>query len=1570
MCRATLNMEDKQRLFTYVNACHPHSYGAHGRSVFKLTNIKILDVINEKKQHMKDVDIPLHKRFSSCPVIECEDKVEKTTVYINAYGLRQSVYLLMKKPNLVLHATEITRLLNHIQQLNYNIVDAKMVYKRPLLNACCGERFFLKLYTGGAVSWGKFRQTLKTDSKLSTYFFPQIHGIAIATDTRLFLNRRAYRQGQLFIPKQLGSQIDRGNYKEINVFYKDIVFDNGEDRGIHISDDQRIHEELMNCIQATIHDKYLNTSPYTLGLLHETGFFRAPPASQGLMWSWRETKRRYYSSLFQSLLNADEYRFKSLILGQIYHQHGNREIREIPNETVLSTKMDIIKMAYTVKTQLKKKWVDRILAQNKGLRESYKEKLAKDVSKKMRWLVFDVETDFKPHERKEESLTCISSVLFDNSNGVIEYILFVRTAETRKLQEERLQAERVDTHRVIDICAKQLNNSEVSDFMRKIKFNLESLKIRKFSSEYAMLHDFLQYVKAKKVSYIAGFNINKFDLPFLEKRYVKLFHNNKRSGKTVGKENTTFELAFTHKPDDGFIRYRARAKSVTKNKQIEGHQRDEEYMDCSLSDDLEAHPYATDAPEIDTMKHCKNILSIDMTNIAIVDLILYVGTPLRGSKLDDICKKKFNITKIHDERVQYDKLKDTWQRGTTKDLEILLGYCLLDSILVYALIEHDRLDSFYFAMSNVTGLTQRELFRGTSMPQALAMYHKEGHTQNIVLPDSATFRDDSYMKTRNFIYDNERDFPNNKQPAGCTVNNSGIFPNWTIVLDFKSQYPCIIQRNICMSSLLTEEAIIENNYKAGCDYEIITLENVHTPSYFHGEGRKDSFYVSKNVFFVREKHYKAIGSKISKILMEQREFYKGKLAKATDSELIDLYDSQQKAVKVLCNTIYGVLLRLCSIVGAAITHKGRNDIQNSAELIYKQFGYKVISGDTDSIFVPLTPPHCYNLSDICKHLKLPPKSTINEICKAFFQLANSMVDIVNNGDPKRGLEPIFPQPSKLCVEKIFWTLVLMGKKNYVAWKISEPNFTPELHLAGITGKKLDASIIKATTQFACSKMIQRRDIDGLITFMSELFELVSNEIRIDEMLEAKERELCDAQNRIQLDNFLQHKEEMRKDMGGGFIPLRYLTGEEKVGELTVERPAVTAAKYYCYKHGLTFDKAPMFIDIVRNSSVQISTFLLNLIEQLQLAVNSYQRCNKKRRLSRLDITSMPVGLIVENKYRMQINDLHIQRIQALEERIRSYEKAVAKERLKKFDKNYLLITSSTRKKNRLESSLPRVLEYIDNYHSLEISPPLAIYDSEYVINSVADLVEGRYLPRDKTAVNLRLIAINAGSKRWIHIFSVNHPYKTVALEFTDKKPIPPVKLFKHTDLSWKKENMVIIKDEKIALDMQAYESQTRSVPFLVETFTGDNLLMNRDSYIPNNLNAFAFKTDTRIAFGMVHCKFRSLKKSGDNLLRFTATSNKNVLCDMVCKDSLTVYASIKLPILGIVRDDKHETMDTKWASRQKPVYIKWSQYAEMCELFRSKQKLYEQTNIVFDRSHDKAYISGYPNCLDILQHYE
>lgn len=1574
------NMED-QAVYTYTNACHPYSFGAHGRSVFKLGNIQILERINQKKQHLKDVDIPLYKRFSSCPVIECIDEVnqEKSIVYLNAYGLRESVYLQMKNPDSVFHTKDILSLVNDMRQHKYNIVDAKIVFKRPLSNACCGERFFLKIYTGGAISWSKFRQFLQTDSRLSSYFYPEIHDIGLSTDTKVFLNRRAYRQGQLFIPKNTHCTIDRGEYKEINVFYEDITFDNGEETGVEVPNHQIVHEQLMSNIQRTLGAPQFNTSPYTSAIVCETDFSKFSPVSQGLFWSWRETKKRYHSSIFQNITSANDDRFKSHVLGAIYSHNKNKEIERIPDESLLTVKRDIIRMAYTIKILLKKIWLERILEEGNNSRTAYKEQLAKRVSANMRWLVFDIETDYKPHERKEESLTCISTALFDNVQGIIEYILFVRVAETRIFEKERLQAERVSDKEVKDLCAKQLSGPNVSHFIQTLNFNLESLSIRRFSSEYDMIHASLEYIQSKKVSYIAGFNINKFDLPFLESRYVKLLRNNKRAGKTIFNQRTTLELTFSHKPDDGVIRYAARSKSATSKINTQENKKrtyekmdkeemlqDQEFMGCPSYD--ESQMCEEDGVEIETLAKYKNITSIYMSNVGIVDVMLYVGTPVRGCKLDDICKEKFNITKIHDERVQYDRLKDTWQYGSTNDLEVMLAYCLVDTILVYALIVHERFNSFHLAMSMVTGLTQRELYRRMSVPQVMSIFHKVGYTQNIVLPDTATCRDDSYMDSKDFVFNNERDFKNLKTPAGCTVENAGIFPGFMVVLDCTSQYPAIMRgRNICMSTLLTEQAVVQNNYENREDYDEVVLTNVYTPKFFRGHQRKDPCYVSQKTLFIKEKHYKAIASTTSEILMEQRKVYKEKLAKATNNELKDLYDSQQRAVKVVCNTVYGVLLLLSSVVGAAITHAARSDIQNIARRIYNQFGYKVVSGDTDSIFVPLTPPHCDKLSEICKHLKLPPKSTLKEICKAFFQLANDMADVVNNGDEKRGLSPIFPKPSKLCVEKIFWMLILMGKKNYFAWKFTEQKFEPDLHLAGITGKKKDASIIKATTQFACSKMVQRRDIDGLIDFMRDIFELVYNEVRINEILESQERAICDTEDRSQLQQFITCKEELREKLGGGYIPLHYLTGVEKVGELTVERPAVTAAKYYCYKSGLSLDKAPMFIDIVRNSSVQISTFLLNLIDKLLLGLIPHQVDCKKKKLSRLDVTTMPGDLIAEPEYRMQINAQQIQRIQALEKRIKFGEKVVANERSRRFD---IVIPSLNGRRKPLQKILDRILEYLDNYHKEEYSPPLPMYDEGYVINTVQELVEGRYLPHDKKSANLRSIAIDAGSKEWLYICIVNQPYKTVAIEFSDQRPTPTIKLFRYIDFSWKKENMIILKDETIALDMQDYETQTLIVPYLVETFTGDILLINRDSYRTSSQNAFAFRTDTKLFIRKMYMDFCLLGKCGTKLIRFTAISNCEVMCELVCQNTLKTYISCKLPVHEILREDNDKIIDTKWATRQKPLYVIWRQYADMYKAFQTKKTLYEDTNIIFDKTYRKVFITGFKDSLDILQDHE
>lgn len=83
------------------------------------------------------------------------------------------------------------------------------------------------------------------------------------------------------------------------------------------------------------------------------------------------------------------------------------------------------------------------------------------------------------------------------------------------------------------------------------------------------------------------------------------------------------------------------------------------------------------------------------------------------------------------------------------------------------------------------------------------------------------------------------------------------------------------------------------------------------------------------------------------------EYFK-KLSKSGDEK--DLYDAVSQAIKVILNGTYGVMGTesfglYCVPIAESITAQGRFILQETKDYVEKEFGLKVIYGDTDSLFI-------------------------------------------------------------------------------------------------------------------------------------------------------------------------------------------------------------------------------------------------------------------------------------------------------------------------------------------------------------------------------------------------------------------------------------------------------------------------------------------------------------------------------------------------------------------------------------------------------------------------------------------
>jgi len=224
----------------------------------------------------------------------------------------------------------------------------------------------------------------------------------------------------------------------------------------------------------------------------------------------------------------------------------------------------------------------------------------------------------------------------------------------------------------------------------------------------------------------------------------------------------------------------------------------------------------------------------------------------------------------------------------------LAKYNVRDCELVWQIFEHTKLLDFAIERSQLTGLLMDR--RGGSVASFEFAYLPKLHRAGYVAPNLGELRSDIIS------------------PGGYVMNSQpGIYEH-VLVLDFKSLYPSII-RTFCIDPCGFWQA--QQSDRSKCI-----------------EGFNEAY-------FVREGH---ILPGIIAELSEARE-----QAKRNNNAPLS------QAIKIIMNSFYGVLgstgcrffdPRVCS----SITLRGHEIIQRTRDWIESE-GYKVIYGDTDSVFV-------------------------------------------------------------------------------------------------------------------------------------------------------------------------------------------------------------------------------------------------------------------------------------------------------------------------------------------------------------------------------------------------------------------------------------------------------------------------------------------------------------------------------------------------------------------------------------------------------------------------------------------
>jgi DNA polymerase delta subunit 1 len=270
--------------------------------------------------------------------------------------------------------------------------------------------------------------------------------------------------------------------------------------------------------------------------------------------------------------------------------------------------------------------------------------------------------------------------------------------------------------------------------------------------------------------------------------------------------------------------------------------------------------------------------------------------------------------------------------------------------------------------------------------------------------------------------------------AGAHVETPkiGFHDEVVITLDYKSLYPSImVTFSMCLKTL------IPGNQLAGRKRtHSLSDDDVWMPTTAALPGP-----MSEQPVFVRSSHTSGLTTEVIRELLNERERVK-KLMKAAknsgDETMVAIYDKRQLAIKLNCNSIYGVYgapssFAYCPEIAAMVTAYGRDMILETKSLVERlftisngfPFNAEVVYGDTDSVFVKLHVPAGAVDSDgrPLERVSVEDSAVWGELMARYVTLHFAR---------KYGVRD--DNIIELEFEKSFTKIIFYAKKRYVGWK--------------------------------------------------------------------------------------------------------------------------------------------------------------------------------------------------------------------------------------------------------------------------------------------------------------------------------------------------------------------------------------------------------------------------------------------------------------------------------------------------------------------------------------------------------
>ena len=314
---------------------------------------------------------------------------------------------------------------------------------------------------------------------------------------------------------------------------------------------------------------------------------------------------------------------------------------------------------------------------------------------------------------------------------------------------------------------------------------------------------------------------------------------------------------------------------------------------------------------------------------------------------------------------------------------------------------------------------------------------------------------------------------------------SAFYDSPVCVLDFRSLYPSVvIAYNLCYSTCLG---------KVGCDADAegrlkLGVSSLERPPGLLAAVQDDTYVSPNGMIFVQSHVREGVLPRLLREILSARVAVK-KLMKeaerANDTQLYRALNARQFGLKLIANVTYGYTSagfsgRMpCAELADTIVQTGRESLERAIRTVEskkKEWGARVVYGDTDSLFV-----------------ELPGRSR-----EEAFRIGNDIAAFVTAQNPA---------PMELELEKVYQPSLMIAKKRYVGYSYeSAREADGKLDPKGIEMVRRDGCKLLSRVQEKCLReLFETKDLSRVKKYLeSTMTAITTSALNVSDFVFAKE----------------------------------------------------------------------------------------------------------------------------------------------------------------------------------------------------------------------------------------------------------------------------------------------------------------------------------------------------------------------------------------------------------------------------------------------------------------------------------